>query len=82
VISGEDIEAWREDEKQTEFLAREKRRADNHVWTIQILDSQKGWRNLFTTFTAKSKALEALLVWKRMWPSVEFRVYEIVKEKL
>lgn len=81
MISSEDIEAWREDEKQTEFLARERRRADNHIgWKVQMYD--KGWKEVGVTFHNKEMCIKSLAVWKNFWPKYEFRVYELVKEKL
>ena len=81
MISQEDIDAWREDEVQTEFLARERRRADNHLgWVVQQYG--KEWKVCTHLFPDKRGAMEALSIWIEMWPKLEFRVYEVVKEKL
>lgn len=81
MISSEDIEAWREDEKQTQFQEEQRRKADNHVgWGIQFF--QKQWRPATpVVFKERKYAVESLILYKRMWPQYEFRIYEVVKEK-
>jgi hypothetical protein len=82
MISSEDIEAWREDEKQTQFLEEQRRKADNHLgWGVQVLGKQ-GWAPCDPhVFKERKYAMDALLDYKFVWPEYEYRIYEIVKEK-
>lgn len=78
-ISGVDIEAWREDEKATEF---NRRNADNHAgWNVEMLTAD-GWKEVGGPFTNRDAAVLALISWRKFWPGYEFRVYERVAPKV
>jgi hypothetical protein len=81
IISNIDIEAWREDEKQTQFL-EERRLADNHEgWVVEML-TKDGWFQVGGLFTAsRDAAVVSLISWQKWWPAYEFRVYERVVSK-
>ncbi len=76
-ISNVDIEAWREDEKQTDFG---RVHAKNHAgWVVQALSGVSGWVQVGGAYTSKELAVASLMSWKKFWPTWEFRVYERVK---
>lgn len=76
-ISGVDIEAWREDEKQTEF---NRVHAVNHAgWVVQTLSAFSGWVQVGGPYPSKELAVKALVGWQQFWPKWEFRVYERLK---
>lgn len=88
MISEKDIEAWREDEKQTEHLST-RRKADNHVgWGVERLTSC-GWTwpvdcfrdGITYSYKEYAEALQACKACAMLYPTFEFRVYEIIKEK-
>lgn len=79
MISGVDIEAWREDEKATEYA---RRNADNHAgWTVETLVQGFGWQEIGGPFSNRDAAVVALISWRKFWPGYEFRVYERVSHK-
>jgi hypothetical protein len=81
MVSGEDIEAWREDEKQTQFLEEQRRLADNHVgWGVEAL-YDTGWALCSPIFSTRKEALTTLAMHSAFWLAWEFRVNEVVKEK-
>jgi hypothetical protein len=70
MISGVDIEAWREDEKKY---------AENHDgWEVQCLFTD-GWKRVGAVFQLKESAVCSIPAWKAMFPLAEFRVYEVLK---
>ena len=77
MISIVDIEAWREDEKTTEF---NRRNADNHNgWIVQMLNGDKGWQQVGLPSVTRDGAVIVLTSWRKFWPGYEFRVSERVK---
>lgn len=77
-ISEVDIEAWREDEKQTDFLEA-RRKADNHVgWCVEML-YEDGWKPMSVTLVDYTIAASHKNLCKYMYPYGEFRIYEVVK---